>query len=276
MSKKAVVFDMDGVIFDSERLVMECWKVIADKYDIPNIEEACYECMGINAQLTKEKMLARYGQDFPYEAYKAEVSALFHEEAKDGKLAQMPGVKELLSFLKENGYPLALASSTRREVVERELKEGGLYDYFDVIVCGDMVTKSKPDPEIFLLACEKLHVKSENAYAIEDSYNGIRAAYAANMKPIMIPDLAKPTDEMYRISFKIMSSLFEVMDYLKEEQDIANIVEMLDGKIDAKVSRIKVEVSHAQREGTFTEKYHHGRCDVGSVFAKGMHNVGCE
>lgn len=216
MKACAVVFDMDGVIFDSERLVIECWKPIAEKYQIPDIEAACYECMGINAALTKEKMLARYGVDFPYEEYKAQVSALFHERAKDGKLPQKPGVKQLLEYLQQNGYQVALASSTRREVVVRELKEGGLYDYFDVIVCGDMVTKSKPDPEIFLLACKELGVEPGMAYAIEDSYNGIRSAHAAGMKAIMVPDLAHPTDEMRQLAAYIFPSLYEVLEHLKK------------------------------------------------------------
>lgn len=276
MSINAIVFDMDGVIFDSERLVIDCWKPIAEKYHIPNIEEACYECMGINAKLTEEKMLARYGQDFPYQAYKKEMSALFYERAKDGKLPQLPGVKELLTFLRENGFQIALASSTRREVVERELSEGGLIHFFDSIVCGDMVTKSKPDPEIFLLACKELGVEPENAYAVEDSYNGIRSAHAAGMKAIMVPDLAPATEEMRKLSFKIVTSLFEVLAFLKEEKEIDSIIGMLDGKTMGEVSRIKVMMSEDLEAGQKKEEYHHGRCDVGSVFAKGMKNIGCD
>lgn len=213
---KAVVFDMDGVIFDSERLVIDCWKPVAEKYGIPDIEEACYECMGINAALTKELMQKRYGRDFPYDAYKKEMSALFFERAKDGKLPQKPGVKELLVFLKEHGFKTALASSTRREVVYRELKEGGLITYFDEIVCGDMVSNSKPDPEIFLKACELLGVDPKTAYAIEDSYNGIRSAYRAGLRPIMVPDLAMPTEEMEQLAEHIFGSLTDVKAFFEK------------------------------------------------------------
>ena len=213
----AVVFDMDGVIFDSERLVIECWKVVAEKYGIENIEDACFECLGINAALTKELMKKRYGETFPYDVYKKEMSAIFHSRAAGGKLPQKKGIKELLTFLKENQIPTAVASSTRREVVMRELEEGGLLPYFDRVICGDMVERSKPEPDIFLKACESLSIDATEAYAIEDSYNGIRAAFRAGMKPIMVPDLAEPTEEMEKLACCILPSLFEVMEYLKGE-----------------------------------------------------------
>lgn len=217
MDINAVVFDMDGVIFDSERLVIECWKVIADKYGIENIEEACFECLGINAALTKELMKKRYGEEFPYDAYKKEMSALFHSRAAGGKLPQKEGIAELLTFLKENRIPTAVASSTRREVVIRELEEGGLLPYFDQVICGDMVKRSKPEPDIFLKACESLSADPAEAFAIEDSYNGIRAAARAGMKPIMVPDLAEPTEEMEELACCILPSLLDVMAYFKGE-----------------------------------------------------------
>jgi thiamine pyrophosphokinase len=214
---EAVVFDMDGVIFDSENLVIQCWQVVAEKYHIPDIEKACHECLGINAALTRELMKKRYGEDFPYDAYKKEMSALFHEQAAGGRLPQKPGIQTLLQYLKEQGVKIAVASSTRREVVERELAEGGLLQYFDSVICGDMVSKSKPEPDIFLKACESLTVSPSKAFAIEDSYNGIRAAYRAGMKAIMVPDLAEPTEEMQKLTLEILPSLYEVKAYFEKE-----------------------------------------------------------
>lgn len=214
---EAVVFDMDGVIFDSENLVIKCWQIVADKYHIPDIEQACHECLGINAALTRELMKKRYGEDFPYDTYKKEMSALFHEQAAGGKLPQKPGIKELLQYLREKNVKTAVASSTRREVVERELEEGGLLHYFDSVICGDMVERSKPEPDIFLKACESLDVKPQKAFAIEDSYNGIRAAYRAGMQPVMVPDLAEPTEEMRKLTLTILPSLHEVKAYFEKE-----------------------------------------------------------
>ena len=111
MDFKAVVFDMDGIIFDSERLVIDCWKVVAEKYAIPDIEEACNECLGVNSVETKEKFLNRYGQDFPYDAYKSEMSKIYHDNYDGGRLPMKIGVVELLKYLKETDVKVALASS---------------------------------------------------------------------------------------------------------------------------------------------------------------------
>ncbi len=215
--KKAVVFDMDGVIFDSEKLVVECWVETADKYGIPDIEMLCKKCLGLNRVATREVYLQHYGQDFPYDTYKQEMSALYHKRAREGALVMKLGVVDILTFLRKKGVRTALASSTREEVVRWELSYAGVIDFFDEIVCGDMVSKSKPDPEIFLKACELLGVEPKEAFAIEDSYNGIRAAHAGGLRPIMVPDLAEPTDEMEKLSEVIVPSLFEAMEYVKEQ-----------------------------------------------------------
>lgn len=216
---KAVVFDMDGVIFDSERLVIECWKVIACKYGVPDIEEACRECLGVNSTETKQKFLNRYGQDFPYDTYKGEMSKLYHDNYDGGRLPMKKGVVELLQYLKENNVKVALASSTRSSVVRQELTDAGIIEYFRVIIGGDMVTRSKPQPDIFLKACEELGVAPQEAFAIEDSYNGIRAAAAGSLRPLMVPDLMPPTEEMEQLSERIFESLFEVKEYLAFEEE---------------------------------------------------------
>lgn len=214
---KAVVFDMDGVIFDSERKVVECWKVVAEKYGIKDIEKLCRMCLGTNSAETKRIALEFYGGDFPYDEYKSEASALYFERYSDGRLPMKPYVKELLEYLKSRGLKIALASSTRSAVVLSQLENAGILPYFDKVVCGDMVSHSKPHPEIFLKACEELCVAPESAIAIEDSYNGIRAAHAAGMRPIMVPDMAEPTEEMEKLAEAILPSLNEVIGYLEKE-----------------------------------------------------------
>lgn len=216
MNFQAVVFDMDGVIFDSEAKVVECWQVVADKYGIPDIEDACRHCLGINRDATRAYMLEAYGQDFPYDAYKREMSDLFHERYGDGRLPVKAGVREILSWIKEHGIKIALASSTRRAIVEAELKAAGLYDYFDKVICGDMVEKSKPAPDIFLKACNELGVRPCDAYAIEDSYNGVRSAQSAGLKCIMVPDLVPATDEMRELAERVLPDLTAVMVYFAE------------------------------------------------------------
>lgn len=212
---EAVVFDMDGVIFDSEVCVIETWKIIADKYGIDDIESACRACLGLNNAASEQVMYDNYGKDFPYREYTEERRALYHEKYDGGRLPMKPGVHELLNYLKQSGIKIALASSTRSQTVISELTDAGIIDYFDKVVCGDMVKNSKPDPEIFAKACELLEVEPENAIAIEDSFNGIRSAYAAGMKVIMVPDLMEPDDEMREKTVCILESLLEVKELLQ-------------------------------------------------------------
>ena len=214
---KAVVFDMDGVIFDSERLVIECWKVIADRYGVPDIEEACRECLGVNSTETRQRFLKRYGWDFPYDAYKSEMSRLYHDQYDGGRLPMKTGVTELLQYLKKTGLKVALASSTRSEIVVQELTDAGIIGFFDVVIGGDMVACSKPKPDIFLKACRELGAAPEESFAIEDSYNGIRAAAAGGLRPLMVPDLMPPTEEMETLSEKIFDNLSEVKAYISKQ-----------------------------------------------------------
>lgn len=210
----AVVFDMDGVIFDSERAVMQCWKEVASRHNIPDIEKAILACTGTTMVRTREIMFDLYGADFPYDEYARESSAIFHSRYDGGRLPMKPGVKELLTFLKERGKKIALASSTRQQVVTDELRDAGIIEYFDRIICGDMVSRSKPAPDIFLKACEELNVSPSDSYAIEDSYNGIRAAHAGGLHPIMVPDLLPADEEMQSLAEIILPNLTSVIEYL--------------------------------------------------------------
>lgn len=211
---KAVVFDMDGVIFDSERAVMQCWKEVASRHNIPDIEKAILACTGTTMVRTREIMLNLYGADFPYDEYAMESSTIFHSRYDGGRLPMKPGVKELLTFLKEHNKKIALASSTRQQVVTDELRDAGIIGYFDRIICGDMVSRSKPAPDIFLKACEELNVSPSDSYAIEDSYNGIRAAHAGGLHPIMVPDLLPADEEMQSLAEIVLPNLTSVMEYL--------------------------------------------------------------
>lgn len=216
MNFKAVIFDMDGVIFDSERLVLEGWLALGKKYGIPDIDKVFPKCIGVNAVASKQIFLDFYGEDFPYDIYKQETSADYHEKYDGGRLPMKPGIKELLQFLQENGYHIGLASSTRYEVVRQQLDDAGILYYFETLICGDMVKKSKPEPDIFLKAAETLGVEPENCIVIEDSYNGIRAASRAGMFPIMVPDMIAPDMEMKQLAKEILCNLSEVRVFLSK------------------------------------------------------------
>lgn len=212
---KTVVFDMDGILFDTERLCMETWKEFADEKGIENIETAMIGCIGLNRTDTKQFLKDFYGADFPYEELRVTVGERMQKKMEK-EIPMLPGVVELLDYLAEKQIKIGLASSSRSEVIKSHITRAGLNNYFQVIVGGDMIEHSKPLPDIYLIACEKLGVAPEEAYAIEDSPNGIRSAYSAGMKAIMVPDLIEPTAEMEEKATAILPSLFAVKEWFEE------------------------------------------------------------
>ena len=211
----AVVFDMDGVIFDSERALMECWIELSRKYGIEDIRKTYMDCIGTNGAKTKEIMLRAFGGDFPFEKYAGEASGLYHERYDGGRLPMKKGAREILEFLKQKGKRIALASSTRRQTVLGQLRDARILEYFDAVVTGDMVAESKPEPAIFLRACEEIGVVPGRAFAVEDSHNGIRAAYRGRLRPIMVPDLMPANGEMRELSEAVLDDLVSVIGYLE-------------------------------------------------------------
>ena len=215
-SLPAVIFDMDGVIFDTERAVISCWKTLSETYDLPDIENICIECIGTTSEMTRSIMLRHYGNDFPYDELSEQVTLIFRQRYSGRNLPVKNGAEHILSHLKAAGIKVALASSTRSDTVKRELADTGLIDYFDIIVGGEMAARSKPAPDIFLMAAEKLAAGSspDYFYVIEDSYNGIRAAHAAGMHPIMVPDILQPDEEILSLAEIVLPDLIAAADWL--------------------------------------------------------------
>ena len=214
-----VIFDMDGVIFDSERACLDTWTEAATGYGVENIREVFNRCIGTNKNQTHQIVEDAYAEICGKgiaDKILSESSRLFHEKYDGGKLPIKTGVKEILEYLKMENVRCAVASSTRKEVVEAELHDADLIDYFGEIVGGDAVKISKPDPEIYLMACEAMKVRPADAFAIEDSYNGIRSAHAAGMRPVMVPDMIPADDEMRRLSEVVCPDLLKVIEYFKD------------------------------------------------------------
>ena len=215
MKFKAVLFDMDGVIFDTERAIIECWKLVAPEAGIKDIEAFCQDALGTNSQVTRELFVNRYGAEVDYDGLNQKKRDLFMRMFDAGLVAVKPGVRELLGYLKDNGIKVALASSTSSKSVLREIIAAGLEKYFDEIVCGDMVERSKPAPDIWLEALRRLGVDAKDAAAIEDSFNGIRSAKAAGLYAIMVPDIVQPDDEIRELADQVFPSLNEVLEFIK-------------------------------------------------------------
>ena len=193
---KAFVFDMDGLIFDSERIVQRSWNISGQKLGLGNVGEHIYYTLGLNRASRKKYYEENIREDFPFDEFSALTRKTFFEIVENEGLPMKKGVKEILQFGKENGIKLALATSSSRDYAMKCLRDAGIDTYFDGIVCGDMVSHSKPDPEIYLRACELVGAKPEDAVAFEDAPAGIEAAYRAGMKVVMVPDLVNPTEKV--------------------------------------------------------------------------------
>lgn len=241
-----IIFDMDGVIFDTEKLYLACCVPAAEKLGFDGIEKVAYECIGLTEDETHKKLQEFFGDDALVEKFDQEMYRVFKERYEAEGLALKKGAAELLTYLKDEGARTAIASSTRSDIVEMELKDAGLLGYFNVIVGGEMAGASKPAPDIFLLAAEKLRAlgvekqdaagaESQDAsgverqgseakaekdmkqfIVIEDSFNGVRAAHAAGATVLMVPDLLEPTPEIRALTDYVFDSLVDVQAWLEK------------------------------------------------------------
>ena len=211
--KKAVIFDMDGLMIDSERVTYEeyCRKLEQLGY---SFDEAVYRlCLGKNKQGICQVFYDHFGTAFPMTEVWDDVHIRLDERlAKEVPLKA--GLLELLKYLKANNYKTIVATSSARVRVDVILKNAQIEQYFDDTICGDEVIHGKPNPEIFLTACKKLNVAPSEALVLEDSESGIQAAYSANIPVICIPDMKVPNQYYLNTTKAVLSSLEEVIYYL--------------------------------------------------------------
>lgn len=211
---KGFVFDMDGVLLDTESVCDRTWELAAKDFGI-RVEDAMRIislCRGTNKKTSREIILREIGSDFDVDSYMTATSSYFKKIEEQEGIALKQYAKECLSYLKDKGYRLALASSTRQVVVEKELKGAGLYDYFEYLICGDMVANSKPDPEIYATAVKKLGLDPSECVAIEDSLNGLKSGKAAGLTTIMVPDRVAANEETKAVTDYLFDSLKDVVE----------------------------------------------------------------
>lgn len=213
---KAVLFDMDGVIFDTESVYLDAWTKVFNKHGYKLTKEVYMSVMGRGRQNVIKRFLSEYGQDLPIAEMYKEKDEIVAEAIEKGQVSIKVGAKEILNFLKERGYKLALATSAKRERAAKQLKMANLEEAFDAIVCGDEVINSKPDPEVFLKAAEKLSMHPNNCIVIEDSPAGVKSAYNAKMMCIHVEDLKKADEEMLNYCYKSFKNLLDIKEYLSK------------------------------------------------------------
>lgn len=214
---EGLVFDMDGLLLDSERIVQRSWELSGKELGIAGMGQQIYHTLGMNAKSRRRFFEEHIGKDFPYEEFQKLTSKYFYQITDTEGLPVKKGAAELLKYAKLHGYKTAVATSSSRGYAERVLTDAGLYPWFDGGVFGDMVKKGKPDPEIYLRACESISLNPENALAFEDAPGGIRSAVAAGLHTIMIPDLLQPTEEIKRLILCSFNDLEEVISFLEKD-----------------------------------------------------------
>lgn len=211
---EGIVFDVDGVLFDTERLTQKTWRAVSAQMGWPQVGDRYLEFVGRNRTDILRQLLDIFGPEFPREQFMRTCSQLSQERMEREGVPLKPGVREVLALLGERGIPAALATSTGAERTARRMEMTGLGPCFQAIVTGDMITHSKPEPDIYLLACEKLGVAPSRTAAVEDSRSGILSAHRAGMLPVMVPDLLPPTAELEGLIWKTFDSLLELRDFL--------------------------------------------------------------
>lgn len=211
---KGAVFDMDGLMFDTENLTFKIWNEILTEKGYSYSFDIYKKTIGVRSAEVKDFYSNLYGNSFDYDKIKSEAMERFWKYTEEQGVPIKTGLFEILDYLKGRNIKIALATSTTTESATEILTRAKVIDYFDRLICGDMVKNSKPDPEIFITAVKELGEKPQNCIALEDSINGIKSAYNAGLKCIMVPDLIEPTKEIRPMLFGLCRDLTEVKKYI--------------------------------------------------------------
>ncbi len=208
--KKGAIFDMDGLLFDTEQLYRESWTYMAGKYGQIHNPAFPAAVSGTSGEHMEEVVRAYY-PEIDAQAFIQSVVARVEELEKDS-VPEKPGMREILAYFHEKGVKMAVASSSRREAIVQNLRAAGIEHYFETVVSGTDVARGKPEPDIFLLAARKLGLAPEDCYVFEDAVNGTRAGIAAGCAVVMIPDAVAPTEDIRAGCVGIFDSLHEALE----------------------------------------------------------------
>ena len=215
MEIRGIIFDMDGLMIDTEKLLHKYWVQAANEFGYPMKMEHVLQIRSLAAKFAIPKLKNMLGEDFDYYKVRARRMELMNQHVEQYGLEKKKGLDELLDYAKKNGYVMAVATATDEERTAKYLKSIGKYSYFDEIVCGPMVANGKPEPDIYLEAAKRLKLQPENCMALEDSPNGILAAYRAGCVPVMVPDLDEPSKETKEMLYGLVSDLTQVIPLLE-------------------------------------------------------------
>lgn len=205
---------MDGLMFDTENLTYKIEHEVLAQKGIDFTFERYKNNIGKRSVEVIDNYKEFCGKDFDYDTYRNESMNRFWQYTQEKGVPIKEGLFELLDYLKEKQIKIALATSTTYPSAAEILKRAKALEYFNELICGDMVNKGKPDPEIFITAVKKLSLNPGECIALEDSFNGIISAYKAGLVPVMVPDLIPPTDDIKKMCYRICNNLKEVTELI--------------------------------------------------------------
>lgn len=212
---KGVISDMDGVILDSEKLYVRFWCEAGNFYGYPMNESHALSIRSMARKYAIEKLQGYFGKDFDYDAVRNKRVELMDKYVDQNGIDAKPGAEALLRYLKENGVKTALATATPVERAKKYLEMVGLLKFFDEVCSARMVKNGKPAPDIYIYAAEKINLPPNKCVALEDSPNGVRSAYAAGCKTVMVPDMDSPSEEIKPMLFDVANGLEDVIRIIK-------------------------------------------------------------
>lgn len=220
MKISAVIFDMDGLMIDSERVVQYSWGIVGKRMGYPHLDQDIYHTLGKNCSGRERYFKEKYGESFPFEEFLKEYRKEYALYIKAHGISPKKGLYRLLDYLKNRKIPMAIATSSSEESAVKNLKALGVYDCFDGFVFGDMVAHSKPHPEIYEKACFSIGAVPEETIALEDSINGIKSASRAGLIPVMVPDLVRETKEVEELLAAKKEDLLEVAEWIEKTREV--------------------------------------------------------
>lgn len=214
---RAVIFDQDGVMFDTERMSSKAWNKAGEELGIEVEESFLCTIRGMNYQDATARFEEKYGsRGIDYEELRRRKKEYFTAMRRELPLPVKPGLYELLAYLKEQGYQIALATGSTKEYSLSNLEEAGVAQYFAYIISGDMVEHAKPSPDIFLKSAEVLGEKPENCLVLEDSLNGVEAGIRGGFVTVMVPDMTQPDETLRGRVDAVCESLLDVREWLAQ------------------------------------------------------------
>ena len=213
----AVIFDMDGVLIDTEKHYNAAWCQAATEAGFPFTREHALLLRSCEAKEGEKLMQGIFGPSFDYYAIRERRRELVRERLAQYGLEKKPGVEETLRFLRANGIKTAVATATALDITKSHLTTIGVCDLFDSIVSAKNVAHGKPEPDVYLYACEQIGERPQDCMAVEDSPNGIMAAYRAGLRTVMVPDLTQPDEELTKYLYACVNSLSDLCELVDKE-----------------------------------------------------------